>query len=365
MGQYRRCAIKCMAALGVGISALSGCGIQNGTGTGPAVSYQEKQDGPEESDQGGESAEESLMTGELAQENTQESAQEHMQENTQESAQEYTQESPAKEDGAAEVFVEGDTVITQIYNGGDTIAVTEDMMAAQVPPEELLKGDPILYNRFVVDGWVFEWMISDYSDEDNWFWEDGVLVVSREGDSEEAQIINVRAEGGYAVWVSAKHKFEYVDVNFDGLPDLLICTGHHGNQGLLTYYCFLQTGDGFEESPSFTEIPNPAVDADNKLILSQWRNTAVSHSWAEYVYQDNAYVLHRELCEDLDDDIPDRDVWVWTVNGEVIGRSDELSAEEIGDLIYNENSEWGIEGDRWRTLYNNGLTTDFSIYGEP
>ena len=114
MGQYRRCAIKCMAALGVGISALSGCGIQNGTGTGPAVSYQEKQDGPEESDQ--------------------------------EAAQEYTQESqsPAKEDGAAEVFVEGDTVITQIYNGGDTIAVTEDMMAAQVPPEELLKGDPIL-----------------------------------------------------------------------------------------------------------------------------------------------------------------------------------------------------------------------------
>lgn len=118
MGQYRRCAMKCMAALGVGISALSGCGMQNGTETESSALYLETQDGPEESDQGGESAEESLMTGELAQENPQESAQEHMQENTQESAQEYTQESPAKEDGTAEVFVEGDTVIMQIYDGG-------------------------------------------------------------------------------------------------------------------------------------------------------------------------------------------------------------------------------------------------------
>lgn len=61
----------------------------------------------------------------------------------------------------------------------------------------------------------------------------------------------------------------------------------------------------------------------------------------------------------------DRDIWVWTVEGEVIGRSDELSREEIDNLIYNVNSEWGIAGNRWRTLYNNGLTTDFSIYGEP
>ncbi len=53
------------------------------------------------------------------------------------------------------------------------------------------------------------------------------------------------------------------------------------------------------------------------------------------------------------------------MNGETIGRSDELSMEEIYDLLYSENSEWGILGDRWRTLYNNGLTADYSIYDEP
>ena len=60
------------------------------------------------------------------------------------------------------------------------------------------------------------------------------------------------------------------------------------------------------------------------------------------------------------------DIWVWTVNGETIGRSDELSMEEIYDLLYSENSEWGIfgriDGER---LYNNGLTADYSIYDEP
>ncbi|MDE6421485.1 MAG: hypothetical protein K2K87_13335, partial [Lachnospiraceae bacterium] len=196
---------------------------------------------------------------------------------------------------------------------------------------------------------------------------DGVLVISREGAAEEMQVIRVTAEGGDAdCWVSVENKLEYVDVNFDDIPDLLICTGHHGAQGLLTYYCFLQTENGFVEAPTFTDIPNPAIDADNQLILSQWRNSAVSHSWAEYECQDNIYVMIRELCEDLEwGEYDDEEVWFWTVNGEVIGRSDELSESEIDDLIYNENSEWGISGDRWRTLYNHGLTTDFSIYSEP
>lgn len=254
--------------------------------------------------------------------------------------------------------------IMEIYSAGGTITVPEDILTAQIAPEEILKGNLIMYDRFRIDSWVFEWFLSDYFDKDNWFSEDGVLMVTREGDTEDAQVIHVEAEGGYATWVSAKDKFEYVDVNFDDIPDLLICTGHHGNQGLLTYYCFLQTEDGFVESPSFTDIPNPSIDAENKLILSQWRNSATSHSWAEYKWRDNVYILHRELCESAVWE-SGKEVWVWTVNGEEIGRSDELSEAEIEDLLYNANSEWGITGDRWRTLYNNGLTADFSIYGEP
>ena len=262
------------------------------------------------------------------------------------------QEDLAEEDG-----------VVEIYAGGDVINISEDRMTAQISPQDILTGNPILYNRFQADGWIFEWLISDY-DDDNWFLEEGVLVISREGNTEEIQIVPVKAEGGYATWVSANNKFEYVDVNFDTVPDLLICTGHHGNQGALTYYCFLQTDTGFVEAPTFSDIPNPSIDAENQLILSQWRNSAASHSWAEYKCEDNIFVLSRELREELLV-VSDEEIWIWTVNGEEVGRSNELSKAEIENLLYNDNSEWNLSHNRWQILYNNGMMSDYSIYAEP
>lgn len=260
----------------------------------------------------------------------------------------------------------GDNGSMEIYSGREIISLSDDMIVGQAAVGDILQGKPVLYDRFITDGFVFEWLVSDYKDDDNIFLEDGVLIVSKEGESEDTQVIHVQAEGGYGGPVSLNNKFKYIDINFDDVPDLLVCTGHHGNQGLITYYCFLQTDIGFAEAPTFTEIPNPSVDTENKLILSQWRNWAASHSWAEYKYQDNAYVLNRELCEEaVGYDEDGNDIWVWTVNGEEIGRSSELSESEKADLIYNENSEWRILDDRWRTIFNNGLTADYSIYNEP
>lgn len=253
--------------------------------------------------------------------------------------------------------------LLEIYVDSTPISITEDVMIADVSPQEILSGNPIIYDRFRIDGWIFEWLISDYYED---FWEDGVLVVSRENERKDAQVIHVKAEGGYGTQVSIENKFLYADVNFDGVPDLLVCAGLFGNQLASGYYCFLQTDDGFVEAPTFTDISNPAIDAEHNLVRSQWRNSAASHSWGEYKYQDGAYVWDRELREDcMISDDTNEDIWVWTVNGEEIGRSDELSSEEIDDLLYSEKSEWQIMDDRWRTLYNGGLTADYSIYEEP
>ena len=263
----------------------------------------------------------------------------------------------SKEEDEEPELTLGDNGSMEIYSGRDIISLSDDMIVGQVTVEDILQGNPILYDRFKTDGFVFEWIVSDYEDEND-FLEDGVLLISKEDDAGNTQVIHVQAEGAYDFPVPLEKKFEYMDVSFDNVPDLLICTGHHGNQGLITYYCFLQTDDGFAEAPTFTEIPNPSVDTENKLILSTWRNSGASHSWAEYKYEDNAYVLYRELCEELaryeKGQDAYKDIWVWTVNGEEIGRSDKLSEAEIDDLLYNENSEWGIAGDRW--------TNDYSIY---
>lgn len=255
--------------------------------------------------------------------------------------------------------------VMEIYNDRNAILFSKDIMTAQVSPQEILSGAPVLYDCFRIDGWVFEWLISNNYENDDY--EDCALVVSRENDTENSQVIQVTAESRYGMWISAENKFKYVDVNFDNVPDLLICTGHHGNQGLLTYYCFLQTENGFVEAPTFTDIANPSIDAERKLILSQWRNWALSHSWAEYQCQNNTYSLYRELCEEPDTDASKdgKYIWVWTVNDEVVARSDELSEEEIADFLYGENSEWKLADDRWRTLYNSGMMADFSIYADP
>ncbi|MDE6419511.1 MAG: hypothetical protein K2K87_03175, partial [Lachnospiraceae bacterium] len=87
--------------------------------------------------------------------------------------------------------------ILEVYAGRDVISIPDNIMIALVSPQEILTGNPILYDRFRIDGWVFEWLISDDYDEESWGrLEDGVLVISREGAAEEMQVIRVTAEGG-------------------------------------------------------------------------------------------------------------------------------------------------------------------------
>lgn len=267
-----------------------------------------------------------------------------------------TMDAPVPETGSAQENPEEEYDTIEVYNGGDVISVSR-IMTAQISPQKFLEGNPVLYNCFRTDGWVFEWMITDLICE-NPSSEEAVLVLSREGSPEEAQVIRAEAEGGeggggyYATWVLTNKKFEYTDVNFDGIPDLLICSGHHGAQGLLTYYCFLQTEDGFVEAPTFTDIPNPGIDVERKTILGQWRNSATSHSWAEYEYQEGAFVMVRHLCEKKVWGTNDG-IWVYTINGEETARSDTHSWEEIGALFFDEDSEWNLSGDRWKEIFYN------------
>lgn len=112
------------------------------------------------------------------------------------------------------------------------------------------------------------------------------------------------------------------------------------------------------------------------MILCQMRHNAVSHGWGKYEYQNGEFVqvayLTEEPCPESWGQEEKDLIWQWTEemlqNGEMVQsrcwRSDEYTREEIDDIIYNENSDWGLLTDRWRTIYNGGIMADFSIYGE-
>ena len=163
------------------------------------------------------------------------------------------------------------------------------------------------------------------------------------------------------------------DINFDGANDILLWLGHFGNQGLIRYACYLQTNDGFIICPSFTKIMNPAVDTEGKVILSSWRNMAVSHSWAIYDYINGEYVETERLTEEpaSSDNNDESIVWSWTdevfANGEWQVREyfteNDYDKETLySEKVYGETAYWDIGSDRWRTLFNNGKMSDFSIY---
>ena len=63
------------------------------------------------------------------------------------------------------------------------------------------------------------------------------------------------------------------DWNFDGLPDLQVCTGPMNGFGNYTYDVWLWNDKAhkFEELKYDGEIYSPSIDSENKCIVSVWR----------------------------------------------------------------------------------------------
>ena len=161
------------------------------------------------------------------------------------------------------------------------------------------------------------------------------------------------------------------DVDFDGASDVLLWLGHFGNQGLISYACYLSRGNEFVKCPSFSEIANPAVDEENGVILSSWRNWAASHSYAMYYFIDGEYIETERLTEEPVQTENDKELLSWTdevfLDGTWQIREYFTEEDYTPEILYNEKvygagCHWDIGQDRWRTLFNNGLMSDFSIY---
>ena len=63
------------------------------------------------------------------------------------------------------------------------------------------------------------------------------------------------------------------DWNFDGIPDLQVCTGPMNGFGNYTYDVWLWNDKAhkFEKLKHGCEIYSPSIDSDNQCIVSVWR----------------------------------------------------------------------------------------------
>ena len=240
--------------------------------------------------------------------------------------------------------------------------------------DQNITGMPLKFIRFIKEQDCYELVITDRLEEEIFFEQERkVFISSSDG---KRMVCNAVLDASGPVGDFADNRIILVDVNFDGQSDLLIDNGHFGNQGLVTYTCFLNRDGDYERCDSFSEIANPAVDNVNKKILSSWRNRASSHSWAMYRNEGDEYILTDCLTEravillSANTESEIEEFWEYIIEKRVNGEmqqveyftSKERTSEEISRLIYDAESEWGLRSDKWSTLYNNGKMSDFSIY---
>ncbi|WP_349948735.1 hypothetical protein ABFV83_10065 [Lacrimispora sp. BS-2] len=230
-----------------------------------------------------------------------------------------------------------------------------------------LEGNIQKIVRLNDNGNIYELISTDhYTEGELWEKQERFVFVYENGSQNLKTILDAGSEiGSYT-----RNSLQLIDINFDGIPDILIDNGHFGTQGAVTYTCFFNNKDNYIRCDSFSSIANPAIDIKNKKILSTWRNWAASHSFAMFTLQNNEFIMTDCLTEEADRS--GDDVWIFTIEKLVDGdlqktetfTSNDYSDEEIYDMIYHEDSYWGLLSDKWNTLYNQGKMVGFSIYGD-
>ena len=165
------------------------------------------------------------------------------------------------------------------------------------------------------------------------------------------------------------------DVNFDGLTDLCINQGHPGNSPTKVFSAYLANTDGtYTLCKNFDEISSPALDPEQRIILSTSRDGASIYWYTKYVIDgDTVKELGTlERCYDtetvrMDGTLysiaqvsPDRDRFLsadgeWNLDNEkwwnLLGRAYEIPTYLEKDTPYyiSQKEDPGMYG--WRTKY--------------
>lgn len=225
-----------------------------------------------------------------------------------------------------------------------------------------LKGNIKEYIRATESGWVYELLCTDYDNNLDTMsplevgYEAKLLILEKDGEAYHIlDLLDVPGRIG-----NASGGLILADVDFDGEDDILVKRGHLGNQGFVTYTCFLKQKNKYILNDEFSRILNPSLDEKNKKILSAWRNWAASHSWAMYSFVDGVFVQTDQLTEEPCDDSTED--WVHNAIKNIgtefvvsnVYCTKDYSKEEYQSLIYADGSYWGLGTDKWLTLNNQG-----------
>jgi len=139
------------------------------------------------------------------------------------------------------------------------------------------------------------------------------------------------------------------DVNFDGYRDVIILNTFSGAHANTWYDCWLWDAEteSFVKSESFSEICNPALDAEKKCIYSTGGSGAAFWGGRIYRFMDGEFVLTNELDTD-ENGLVERALidGKWEIVREVT-YGDDIQALEREKEYYRNNELWQLDHPRW------------------
>ncbi len=213
------------------------------------------------------------------------------------------------------------------------------------------------------NGTMYELISTDYyTDGERWEMQER-FVFLYENDS---FIFKEALDASSEIDSEPRNNLQLIDINFDGILDILVDNGHFGAEGAVAYTCFINNKDSYIKYDSFSNIPNPAIDTENKKILSTWRNSAASHSWAMFTLQNNEFIM-TDCLTSIAEESSEND-WIYIVEKLIDGKLQETekfstidySDEEINNIIYDKNSYWELLSKKWINLYIERTMIGFS-----
>ncbi len=154
----------------------------------------------------------------------------------------------------------------------------------------------------------------------------------------------------------AKEHYEFIDMNFDGNPDLYLAVSKVDN--VISYYCWLfnATDNKFDYSASLSALKNISVDPYEQLVLSKYYYNGVEKV-STYEWVDGKLQL-KETFGDEGSTIPQNIVQSYTDNtiGE-ISNSDKTTAQGTTKAPAPAESTTGSQSSQGGSSSDNKTTT--------
>lgn len=143
------------------------------------------------------------------------------------------------------------------------------------------------------------------------------------------------------------------DVNFDGYKDVIILNSFSGAHSNTWYDCWLWNPETslFDESESFADICNPALNSEKKCIYSTGGSGASNHGWDIYQFIEGKFVVTNSLSY-VESSEGYHYIEQQLVNGEMkMIRDDVLQADSFDEAQtaagYMKDDLWQLNHPRW------------------